>query len=459
MPKYLRAAAVALRLAFFGLLAASPAAFAPGCRALHPIDGVPADTLDDEYFHPVRSEREVIDPSLLGQPRVRQYRLDAGDLLGVTVDGLLGYEADYIPPVQTSNGADFTPGLGFPIEVAPDGEIALPRLGRVSVRGLTKEEAEEAIRRAYVDTDLVKEEAAREANIFVTVLRRRVYRVVVFREEGGPDAAVDNSNAGQGGARFGPSSGEIVELPAYRNDVLHALAATGGLPNYEAENTVIVARAGAAGFGGFPPGLAAPGATPGHSTVPGPTPPAGTPGFVGPPAEWEGPHVTRIPLRLHPGCAPPFGPADVILRDGDAVYVPGRSDEVFYTGGLLGPGQFRLPRDQSLDVIEALAVVQGQRRPLGVTRSLTGQSALSRDVTANASSLLILRELPNDAKLRIEVDLRDALTDPRQRPIVQPGDYLVLQYRKPEAVAAFFERFFIEGIVLGIASSLTFGDN
>ena len=147
----------------------------------------------------------------------------------------------------------------------------------------------------------------------------------------------------------------------------------------------------------------------------------------------------------------------MILRDGDAVYVGDRTEDVFFTGGLLGPGSFRLPRDRDLDVLEALAVVQGQRPSVGTTRALTGNSALSRDVTAGASSLLVLRRRPDGTRLRIEVDLRDALIDPRQRILVRPDDYLILQYRKGEAFAALFERFFIEGVVLGIASSLTFG--
>ena len=48
----------------------------------------------------------------------------------------------------------------------------------------------------------------------------------------------------------------------------------------------------------------------------------------------------------------------------------------------------------------------------------------------------------------------DAVHDPRQRVIIRPGDHLVLQYSRTEACAAFVERHFLEGLVLGVASSL-----
>ena len=55
----------------------------------------------------------------------------------------------------------------------------------------------------------------------------------------------------------------------------------------------------------------------------------------------------------------PFRPTDVVLRSGDTVYVEGREAEVFYTAGLAGSGQFSLPRDYDLDVLQAIALVRG----------------------------------------------------------------------------------------------------
>ena len=436
-----------------------------GCQAFHPLDGVPAESLADTFRTPVRSPRRPIDPSLLGQPRPAVYRLDTGDVLGIFAEPLYGdggLEAP--PPVLAETTLNLVPGQGFPHRVGRDGAIHLPFLGPVLVRGLTMEEA----RGRLVDLIRSQFEISEEKEdpvVLISLLKERTISVVVFRNELGPDGALDNNTQGQGGERFDAPSGEVVELPAYQNDVLHALAATGGTPSLEGDTVVTIARAGGlrlTGCGphgcgpaglmpGPPPGLPA-GPIGGHSAGP-----AGPPVLAAPPTV-DGPQVVKIPMQLLPGQPPGFCHSDVILRDGDAVYVGGRTRDVFYTGGLLGPGSFRLPRDSDLDVLEALAVVQGQRPSVGTTRALTGNSALSRDVTTGASSLLILRQRPDGTRLRIEVDLRDALVDPRQRIYVRPQDYLILQYRKGEAFTALFERFFIDGLVLGIASGLTFGN-
>jgi hypothetical protein len=97
-----------------------------------------------------------------------------------------------------------------------------------------------------------------------------------------------------------------VELPAYENDVLNALNRSGGLPGTDAKNEVIVQRK---------------------------------------PRRGKPPETIRIPLRLRPGEPVPFRPEDVILNSGDTVIVEARTAEVFYTAGLLGSGQYPLPRD------------------------------------------------------------------------------------------------------------------
>jgi len=437
-----------------------------GCQALHPLDGVPAETLADSFRTPVRTPRRPIDPSLLGQPRPSVYRLDTGDVLGVFVPALYGDGGLETPPqVVAETTLNLIPGQGFPHQVGRDGAVHLPFVGPVLVRGLTLEEARGRI------TDLIRSQFEIGADkedpvVLLSVLKERTISVVVFRNELGPDGAVDNDAPGLGGQRFASPTGEVVELPAYQNDVLHALAATGGTPSLEGDLVVTVARAGglrltgcgpgggcrpAGAFAGAPVG-SVPGPIGGHSVGP-----AGGPMIVAPPTV-DGPQVVKIPMQLLPGQPPGFCHSDVILRDGDAVYVDSRTRDVFYTGGLLGPGSFRLPRDSDIDVLEALATVQGQRQMVGTTRALTGNSVLSRDVTAGASSLIILRERPDGTRLRIEVDLRDALVDPRQRILIRPQDYLILQYRKGEAVVAGFERFFIDGIVQGVAAALTFGN-
>ena len=88
----------------------------------------------------------------------------------------------------------------------------------------------------------------------------------------------------------------------------------------------------------------------------------------------------------------------------------------------------------------------------GSFRSLAGPSALNQDVSVSASQVIVLRQLPNGTQLPIEVDLYQAMRDPAERILIQPGDYIILQYRPLEAVAAFFERYVLEIAIFGLAA-------
>ena len=156
----------------------------------------------------------------------------------------------------------------------------------------------------------------------------------------------------------------------------------------------------------------------------------------------------RIPLRLSEGEAIRFNPRDVILEDGDIVFIQSREDEVFYTGGLLGGGQFSLPRDSDLDILEAIAIAQSQDQSQN-----GGRSALNNDVTIGASQAIIIRKLPNGSQVPIMVNLYRARKHPSERIAIRPGDYIVLQYTKIEAVGAFLEKHILEGALFGLAAA------
>jgi hypothetical protein len=170
----------------------------------------------------------------------------------------------------------------------------------------------------------------------------------------------------------------------------------------------------------------------------------------------HGRRIIRIPVRLGPGEVVDITEADIILYDGDIVFIESRDTEVFYTGGLLGGGQYSLPRDYDLDVLGAIAIAQGQRSGGGgspATTSIGGQSALNADVSISASHLIVLRPLPDGTQIPIKVDLYQALRDPAERIIIQPGDYLILQYTRPEAVCAFIERHLLAGALFSLAAA------
>ncbi len=155
---------------------------------------------------------------------------------------------------------------------------------------------------------------------------------------------------GRGGIQGADESarGNVVKLPAYQNDVLHALMETGGCPITCQERSKGLAsqpcRSGRqAAFLRQYSEMVATHCDP--CSCPPPLP--------------DDPTAIRIPMRLPAGVLPSVAPEDVILEDGDIVMVESRDNEFFYTGGLLPPGQWALPRDYDLDVLGAMALAGG----------------------------------------------------------------------------------------------------
>lgn len=168
----------------------------------------------------------------------------------------------------------------------------------------------------------------------------------------------------------------------------------------------------------------------------------------------EGDHIIKIPVRLGPGETLNLSEEDVTLYDGDIVFIESRDTDVYFIGGLLGGGQFSLPRDRDLHVLEAVSLAQGRPQQAGSQglQSAGGVSALNRDVTPSASRLIILRQVGCGQTMTIEVDLYKALRYPHENILVQPRDMLILQYTPIEATAAFIQRNLFEGALLGIAA-------
>ena len=600
----------------------------PGCAAFRSLEGVPAEGLSAAFRDPVRGGRATIDLALLGRTPPPQHVVDSGDILGVYVEGVLG-GPDQAPPIFNPGLPIERPGVGYPIAVREDGTLALPTAGAIYVRGLTLPQVEAKLREEFTGRDAILRRG--RERVLVSLQRPRTHDVLVIRQESGNRQGNIGAAATVNFELDKRGTGRIVELPVPQNDVLHALAATGGLPGLDARNVIYVIRrpryqavpedlepapaagddadrpdapeespgadevrrggggagrfardgrpalirgqsppavaagapafgvpgAGVAGSGAFGPGaglppryvlprgFALPGsappaaplavsppaaappvlsppvaATPAVRTasafapappaVPAPPPlalppaapaapsaapapfeeppraapapvvdgpprPAGPSGFPAPgrvPGVWwdgancppppglseatmAGAQVLCIPVRLPPGSRVPFTEEDVTLHDGDVVFVEHRETDFFYTGGLLGGGQYQLPQNYDIDVLEALAIVRQrggalQNAPLAVG----GPSSLNQDVTVGGSRLFILRRTPGHPELRIEVDLRQALRDPSSRVLVRPGDYLILRYTKAEAVGAFFERLLFDSILGGISNAL-----
>ena len=74
-----------------------------GCTAvLSPIDAVPVERIPKQFLAEPQANKVPIDVARLRQPKSEYYLLDAGDILGVFVEGVLG-NLDESPPVQFPN--------------------------------------------------------------------------------------------------------------------------------------------------------------------------------------------------------------------------------------------------------------------------------------------------------------------------------------------------------------------
>ncbi len=164
----------------------------------------------------------------------------------------------------------------------------------------------------------------------------------------------------------------------------------------------------------------------------------------------EGRRIIRIPIRLGPDEHIDIKEEDIILHDGDIVFIESRDTEVFFTGGLLGGGQYTLPRDIDLNILEALSIATSRVTGAGAARAIGGVSALNSDVTISPSNVVIIRKLPEGGEILIKVNLYEARNDRSERLYIQPGDYIYLQYTPLEAMAAFIERHLLEGALFAV---------
>jgi protein involved in polysaccharide export with SLBB domain len=392
-----------------GWLALALTMWANGCAAVsNPVaDGIPVRRLPSEYFASPKEETRTIPLTLLRQPAPDAHHVDAGDVLGVFVEGVNG-DKGANPPVRYSDQISVNPAVGFPAVVSEDGTLPLPLIPAVQVKGMTIPQVRDRVIKAYtVDYKIIqpgKEKGTAAVQVLVSLLRPRQVRVQVVRQDSG---TVTIAPGVVGNTRRG--TGSTVDLPAYENDVLNALNRTGGLPGLDAINEVIIQREDT----GKQPG------------------------------EKSGLQVVRIPLRMREGEPVPFQPADVILKTGDILFIEARDTEVFYTGGLMFPRQFVLPRDLDVRVVEAIALGGGPLVNGGITQNnLSGNIIATGLGSPSPSKVTVLRRTKGHGQISILVDLNKALNDPRENILIQAGDVVILQETVGEAMTRYFTSVF-----------------
>jgi len=411
------------------LALACVSALLSGCAALtNPVaNGIPARLVPDELLAESREGYEQIPLTLLRQPPPKSYKLATGDTLGIYIEDIVG-GAGTPPPVNIPESPELPPSIGYPFPIRADGTISLPYVGAVKVAGMTIEEAEKKVIDAYVKNQIVRPEGKQ---MLVTLMRPRHIRVLVIREDSQSRQVslrnesllgLGTTETTIGGGRR--SEGMVVELSAYENDVLNALARTGGLPGLESTNEVIVQR-GYWDSKNDPTGMTARTALE-DEIVTG-----------------DRKRIVRIPLRVRPGQPLDFGPEDILLQAGDIVTVQGRSPQFFYTGGLLPAGEYPLPNDYDLTVVEAVLKIRGPIFNGGLNNSNLNGAVIGSGLGNPSPNLVsVLRRAPNGGQLTIRVDLDEAARDRRQDLLVQAEDVLILQEAPDQAIARYFSQVF-----------------
>jgi protein involved in polysaccharide export with SLBB domain len=392
--------------------------------------------LPNQFAAPSKSDLLPINFTILGGNKAREHVLDSDDVIAVTIQGVFPKDSAEAPPFISSsqvsiareyyppNGAVNSPGVGLPVQVQDNGFVHLPLVDPIQARGLTLLELAEKIRLAYVDKEIIKED---NDQVNVTLFRSRVNRILVLREDvASPTIGVAIKGQVIQNKR---GSAEVIDLPVYESDVLHALASSGGLPGVDAYNEVWVLRKST---------LEPHAVVNIKSKIDGGEEPEQV--ICQLPAHLE---AIRLPLKLCPDQPIPFTPEDVLLQDGDVVYIQPRRDEYFYTGGLLSGGQIPMPRDEDLDVLEAVSLASGSIGGLGGTSSVAVlRAGAGVGNIIPPTRVLILRKLPNGEQLPIRVDLAKAMVDPTERIKIHAGDFIMLYYKPSEitgnAVLNFF---------------------
>lgn len=381
--------------------------------------GVPVGQVQPHWLASPKVCKRPIDFTRLRKNPGEEHITGARDVLGVYIEGVVSGEeissgkselpaVDYYLQEPTQNPLAVWPAVGQPMTVQADGTVHLPLIKPVPIAGLTLQQVADRIQDAYIGSKLLAEDK-QKSFVQVSLIKPRVHRVLVVREDSAVAAPATIERNQYVMSKRG--DGEVVQLPDQESDLLHALVATGGLPGEDAKNEVWILRGAAWGeaAGQFDQGV-----SPGEINC--------------------GCAHSVIPLRYECGAPLPFGPKDIELKDGDVVFVEKRIEAHFYTGGLLNAGKIPLPRDEDIDILEAIALanngVGGLSGQIAVGQQ--GQFSTGPGNVCPPTRARIIRKLSNCQQVVIDVDLRTAVENAEERILIQPEDFILLHYRRHE---------------------------
>lgn len=441
-----------------------------GCYAPIHSPGIEARALPELYRWPLRTSASPLNYSHLVRPTPEAYLLGSGDKLTLIAPDL----------IAQGNSEPLA------IEVLDDGDIYVPRLGRVSVDGLSVAEAQARINEALSNGLL------QDPQVTLRLTEKGVVNVLVL-------GAVQNPG--------------VHPLPRFQNDVAHALAASQGFSE-EAGGVIEIHRRITEAFcdceaddiaepsGPVPPAVprtTTSAVTPGHQfhqlstietashVVPAsaPLPAADWNGnsefqnsmpLVGPsarpadmyrlpaPQTASGSEILSsvdggravdsvfdrsLPARtvsanVNESCGAEcitvaespivriplrgdnavINPDDVILNHGDVIVIPRKKDQVFYVVGPLSQ-QNRLRfslGDRDRQIGNGLLLPDDREIDVVTAVAMAGYI----DPVESPTTVTVHRTRPGMRPLLIRVDLIAARSDARETVMVQPGDIIYL---------------------------------
>lgn len=321
-----------------------------GCaHRVYRVSNLPA-----EYLAPHRENVEAVDLSRLNNIAVSSETVNPGDVLEVTM---------------VTDFAELKT-LTTPVRVADDGAANIPLVGPVPVAGKELVEAEQAVVAAAI-----QREVFRTPNITLTMKRQRKNRVTVT------------------GAVQKPG---VYQLPSADSTVLAALVAAGGLTK-EAGPDVEVRDA-----------------TPrqGAPSIRGSRGPriAGQADGVEPVSYQAEATDQASAARISLVSANSSTDANHYVADGATVSVGKRTLKPIQVLGLVGkPGQYEMPLNQDLYLMDALAMAGGR------TNSL-------------ADRVILVREVPGQIEpVRIQASIRAAMGSTHANLRLAPGDVVSVE--------------------------------
>ncbi len=321
-----------------------------------------------------------IPPNLIAPRIINPGTLDLSRLSGFSSSTVLIEPGDVIEVTVIGGVADKQP-LTVPVRIGDDGVALLPLLGQIPLAGMELEQAELVIRQAAISRGVY-----RNPHVTVVMENKRISKITVI------------------GAVKKPGS---YELPRSSSNLLSAFVAAGGLKDDASMNIEV--------------------RSPAQRPIGSVDQTENRMASYSVDATASSPSASRS-VRINLISASQAG-RGINLRDGDVVMVHKRDQNPIQVLGLVRkPGEYTLPTDRELRVLDAIALSGGIISPV-------------------ANKIYVIRRVPDKAEAQvIKVSLRAAKRKYSENIRLASGDVVSVEQTPATVIFEAFNRFINFGI-------------